>query len=764
MSQEIVDGTVAWLGKQTQDESLELTFHGGEPLMAGVEFYRYALPRLASTWKRAVAFSIQSNLWRLDENACDLFKEYSLSLGTSLDGPEEINDAQRGKGYFRRTMAGIDLARSRQIPVGCIVTFTAQSLPRWREVVQFFQREGLSFSIHAALPGMNKNSQSPWVVSGEQYGSLQEEVFAYYIEHMEGLRIPTLDAICRSLSTGKGGMCTFGECLGSYLAVGPDGSIYPCQRFVGMEEYRLGNVVNNLSLDESPVWKLFSDRQKRIEQECSGCSFLDICKGGCPYNALVAGGAGFAGGLRDPYCPGYKRIFQVVIERAAEEFFTEDNLAMVVEDPFGSGKVRSQAPVLGLVRGAPHPSETAQHARQTLAVTALAASDSVAQAASRLRKLGMNGRQLESSLDAMHKRLDTPRSLRNNVYLHVTFACTQNCSHCYARAGGGQNAALPLEAVLQTVHEAARLGFRHAVITGGEPLLYHGIDALSDALQQTDGQLRPLKTVLRTSLAQAVPSERLARIAVGFDEVVVSLDGDEVTHDLRRGAGSYARTVDSLRKLVQIEGKAEVSLACVLPLAQSKGAEGESVRTLAKQLGIRRVRFRPVLPLGRAAFELPDLPSEAVWASLSAEDRVAYGFLPTASCGIGQNVYIEPDGVAYPCYAWHGQPWQLGNLYTEGLAGLVEKESFQSLSRHTVNSNRRCRTCSLRYLCGGACRAWNRQPAEEQIDLDASPLGCSNLFNRARGLLLSSLHILSLDLSQWMEAGFPDPEEPPFEI
>jgi len=65
-----------------------------------------------------------------------------VSLGTSLDGPEEINDAQRGAGYFARTMAGFERARAHGIDVGAICTFTAQSVehvPRdfWRSIGLF---------------------------------------------------------------------------------------------------------------------------------------------------------------------------------------------------------------------------------------------------------------------------------------------------------------------------------------------------------------------------------------------------------------------------------------------------------------------------------------------------------------------------------------------------------------------------------------------------------------------------------------------------
>ena len=237
----------------------------------------------------------------------------------------------------------------------------------------------------------------------------------------------------------------------------------------------------------------------------------------------------------------------------------------------------------------------------------------------------------------------------------------------------------------------------------------------------------------------------LGLVANSTDEVVVSIDGDEASHDERRGAGSYARTTANLRRLVACQGRAEISLAAVLPLQAAQGEAGRAVRALADELGIRRVRFRPVLPLGRAAEHLPGLEADVVWSSLRPEERLAYGFLPAASCGMGQNVYIEPNGAAYPCYAWHEEKWKMGMVTGEGgLVSVVESSPFLRLTQATVNSNRACRACGLRYLCGGACRAWNRLDGGEQADLDAPPLDCSRLKARARGVLLSALEYLEV--------------------
>jgi uncharacterized protein len=298
MRQETVEAVVRWQNTLGDKETLEITFHGGEPLVPGVQFYRMALPLLRDGLAlRRVRFAMQSNLWLLTDGLCDLFREYGVSLGTSLDGPEPINDAQRGQGYFSRTMAGIERARAHGLDVGCICTFTAQSAPHAQDIFDFFVREGMGFSIHAALPPLGYSGNG-WMLSPEAHGQLLVDMLDRYLANSDKICISTLDAMCRSISAGHGGICTFGDCLGEYLAVAPDGDIYSCQRFIGMTEYRLGNVHDGPTMETLAAlhaWRMFKARQDRIAEACGDCAHLSFCRGGCPYNALVANGGDLTG-------------------------------------------------------------------------------------------------------------------------------------------------------------------------------------------------------------------------------------------------------------------------------------------------------------------------------------------------------------------------------------------------------------------------------------------------------------------------------------
>lgn len=392
MRRETLEATVRWQAALGKDDPLEITFHGGEPLTPGIEFYRMALPLLRDGLSpRRVRFGMQSNLWLLTDDLCRLLHEHNVSLGTSLDGPETINDAQRGNGYFRRTMAGIERARAHGLSVGCICTFTPQSAPHAEEVFDFFVHAGLSFNIHASLPSMQHPDATDWALAPAAYGELLVDMLDRYLENLDQVRIGTLDSLCKSVSVGHGGICAFGDCLGGYLTIAPGGEIYSCQRFVGMPAYQLGNVHECPTLEKlatAPAWHMLHDRQARIEEECGDCPNLAICRGGCPYSVLATYGS-LDRTLRDPYCPSYQRIFSHIVDRAAEEVFSEENLNAVINAPGSETNLLRQGKLLSIMKEGPHPYEVAQRARYTLAAVALATTGSPAEATRKFWRLGL---------------------------------------------------------------------------------------------------------------------------------------------------------------------------------------------------------------------------------------------------------------------------------------------------------------------------------------------------------------------------------------
>jgi uncharacterized protein len=329
MSIDTVREIAAWL-KDYRSDQVTITFHGGEPLLAGAEFYRQALPLLSGELAHlAPTFALQSNLWLLTPELAQVLAEYHIPIGSSIDGPEDINDAQRGKGYFEKTMRGYEIARANGLEVRFICTFTNQSVRRREEIVNFFLERGFPLKLHPALPSLRSEDPKEWALEPEEYGELLVYLLDKYLENLGRIEIMNINDLCKCIFTRHGTVCTFVDCMGNTLAVGPDGSIYPCYRFVGMPEYVMGNVRDRPTRDDlarSDAWKLMHAFKEYVDRECAGCAHIKYCRGGCPYNA-IAPTDGEVRGV-DPHCVAYKRIFDEITDRLNEEMYGSGDMEM----------------------------------------------------------------------------------------------------------------------------------------------------------------------------------------------------------------------------------------------------------------------------------------------------------------------------------------------------------------------------------------------------------------------------------------------------
>ena len=290
MSIETIQDVVEWL-KDFRDYPVTFTFHGGEPLLAGADFYRKALPMLSNELKHlSPNFALQTNLWKMTPELAEVLAEHKIPIGSSLDGPQELNDLQRSEGYYEKTMAGYELAKEHGLQVQFICTFTSYSVQFKEEIFNYFLENCLTLKLHPALPSLRSDEPNRWALSPEVYGELLVYLLDKYLENMDRIEVRNINDYCRCVFTDRGTVCTFVDCMENTFAVGPDGSIYPCYRFVGMPEYVMGNVRDHPSreyLAASAPAQRMRQFKEYVDRECKGCKHIRYCRGGCPYNAIA---------------------------------------------------------------------------------------------------------------------------------------------------------------------------------------------------------------------------------------------------------------------------------------------------------------------------------------------------------------------------------------------------------------------------------------------------------------------------------------------
>ena len=339
MTIETIEEIVEWL-RDFRDDPVTFTFHGGEPLLAGADYYRAALPMLKRELEHlSPNFALQTNLWLLTPELAEVLAEHEIPIGSSLDGPQELNDLQRSRGYYERTIAGYDLAKKHGLQVQFICTFTSYSVQFKEEIFNFFLENGLVLKLHPALPSLRSNEPDRWALPPEEYGELLVYLLDKYLENMDRIEVRNINDYARCVFTGRGTVCTFVDCMENTFAVGPDGSIYPCYRFVGMPEYVMGNVRDRPSqadLAASPAGVRMRQFKEYVDVNCKGCKHLRYCRGGCPYNA-IAPTDGVIMGV-DPHCIAYKRIFDEISDRFNKEMM--GSMGLEATGPGSSGSSR----------------------------------------------------------------------------------------------------------------------------------------------------------------------------------------------------------------------------------------------------------------------------------------------------------------------------------------------------------------------------------------------------------------------------------------
>lgn len=336
MTKETMDDIVEWL-EDFKKEPVTFTFHGGEPLLAGYDFYEYALEKISTRLDDLYpAYAIQTNLWLMDDKLASLFKKYEVPIGSSLDGPKELNDLQRGVGYYDKTLAGYEIAKKHGLRCSFISTFTNYSIKYKEEIFNFFKDNGFNMKIHPALPSIKSHKSDNFALEPEDYGELLLYLLDKYLDLADEIELKNIDHLCKAVFMKTGFVCTYVDCMDSTFAIGPDGSIYPCYRFVDMPDYVIGHVSDKPSYEElmdSRAEKLLHEFKDFVDTDCADCKHIKYCRGGCPYNALVM--SNHEVNQVDPHCTAYKMIFDKINELMDEQLmFSFDELDQTVEKDF----------------------------------------------------------------------------------------------------------------------------------------------------------------------------------------------------------------------------------------------------------------------------------------------------------------------------------------------------------------------------------------------------------------------------------------------
>jgi uncharacterized protein len=319
MPDDVLEAYIAQHIAASPDEIVRFSWHGGEPTVLGVEYFRavVAIERRICPPGRKIANGMQTNGTLLDEEWGRFLKAEGFSVGLSMDGPREIHDRHRrtrdGRSSFDDTMRGYGILRRYGILTDILCVVGAHNVDRPLEVYRFFREIGAAYVTFLPLverrPGEPKGVSAA-SVSPEAWGDFLCAVFDEWVDRDVGrIKIQIVEEAARTAFGQEHSLCIFRPVCGDIPILEQNGDVYSCDHYVD-EAHRLGNILETPldELLEGPAQRAFGqEKLDTLPGVCRTCEVLEMCNGECPKNRFAIAPGGEPG--LNYLCPGYKGFF-----------------------------------------------------------------------------------------------------------------------------------------------------------------------------------------------------------------------------------------------------------------------------------------------------------------------------------------------------------------------------------------------------------------------------------------------------------------------
>lgn len=301
-------------------------WHGGEPLLAGLDFYRKAMAfQKKYADGKHIHNTIQTNATLITREWAEFFRANNFLIGVSLDGPQNVHDRYRGgKGgasVFDRVIKGIMELYRAGVQYNVMATVNRQSEGRGLEIYQFLKSAGTRFIqfmpvLEHTKDGLIVDPQvqgariAPWSVSPEGYGRFLCDIFDYWVRNDVGkVFVNQFDAVLACWCGAQPGICALAQTCGGNSIIEHNGDLYPCDHFV-YEGYKIGNVLETdlrTLMNSTKQVRFGLDKRNALPDDCIKCKWFFTCHGECPkhrFNTTDKGETGL-----NALCEGYKLFF-----------------------------------------------------------------------------------------------------------------------------------------------------------------------------------------------------------------------------------------------------------------------------------------------------------------------------------------------------------------------------------------------------------------------------------------------------------------------
>ena len=331
MSDELLERYISQYIEAVQVPTVTFCWHGGEPLLAGIDFFEKAVA-LQEKYRgtKRIENSLQTNGLLVNPEWCDFFRRNNFLVGISIDGPKDIHDAYRhdrgGHPTFDRVMRAIEMMAVGGVEYNTLSTINnrcagqghrvygfMRSISRYMQFLPVVEHTLAAESGRAPIvpPGTEGAVTALWSITPKAFGKFMCDIFDEWVINDVGERFVQLFDITLAQWCGvQPSLCAFCPTCGDGLVVEHNGDVYMCDHFV-YPEYRLGNIgVEHLrDLQRKPeLFRFGVEKRNSLPTDCRKCDYLFACRGECPKHRFSTTRRGEKG--LNALCEGYKHFFE----------------------------------------------------------------------------------------------------------------------------------------------------------------------------------------------------------------------------------------------------------------------------------------------------------------------------------------------------------------------------------------------------------------------------------------------------------------------
>ena len=331
MSDEMLEQfTREYIEAQTMPQVL-FTWHGGEPLMRSIDFYKKALAlQKKYAHGKQIDNVIQTNGTLLTDEWCEFFAKNHWLVGISIDGPQEYHDHYRvtpaGKPSWEKVMQGIQLLKKHRVEWNAMAVVNAYNVEHPLEFYHFFRDNGCQYlqftpiverlTEHEdgrTLASLADDREIPLAdasVTPQQWGNFLCTIFDDWVRHDVGKTfVEIFDCTLANWMGVLPGICAYSKECGHAGVMEHNGDVYSCDHFV-FPEYKLGNI-----REQSLIDMLYGEKQQAfsrlkhtsLPRQCKECDMEFACHGECPKNRFEKDKYGEPG--LNYLCQGYYQYY-----------------------------------------------------------------------------------------------------------------------------------------------------------------------------------------------------------------------------------------------------------------------------------------------------------------------------------------------------------------------------------------------------------------------------------------------------------------------